>query len=81
MPQAAGRRRSSIAPHTPGAAATTVQIFDTRGALVRTLVDGERYEAGQHELALTTDGLPTGAYMVRVSQGSRSASHVLVVTR
>jgi hypothetical protein len=61
--------------------ATTVQIFDARGALVRTLVDGERYEAGQHELAITTEGLSTGAYMVRVSQGASNASHVLIVTR
>jgi len=66
---------------TANAGATTVELYDSRGALVRTLVNGERYEAGEHQLSFDTEGMAMGAYMVRVSQGNRNASQVMVVVR
>lgn len=39
-----------------------VQVWDTNGRLISTLVDG-RMIAGNHQVALTTDGLSSGIYI------------------
>ncbi|MEP0546138.1 MAG: FG-GAP-like repeat-containing protein [Rhodothermales bacterium] len=57
-----------------------VRVFDARGRLVETLVDGRR-AAGEHTLALSTRGLASGSYVVRVETASGTVSRMLTLTR
>lgn len=66
---------------TAASGPVSIQIYDLRGSVVRTLVDGDRYEAGMHQLPFSTEGLPSGYYVVRLTQGEKSATRVLSVTR
>ena len=56
-----------------------VELYNPKGELVRTLVDNQRYEAGQHEVMVNTADLPSGVYMVRVLQDGQASSRVMVV--
>ncbi len=58
----------------------SVRVFDARGRLVATLADGQR-PAGEHTLALSTRGLASGSYVVRLDAGGVAASRTLTLTR
>jgi hypothetical protein len=58
----------------------TLELFDVRGARVRTLVDAEMMDAGSHEVTLDVEGLPAGYYMASLRQGSQRSTHVVVVS-
>ncbi len=47
-----------------------VQIWDTNGRLISTLVDG-RMHAGNHEISWATDGLASGVYMYTLETKSQ----------
>ncbi|HVZ41560.1 MAG TPA: T9SS type A sorting domain-containing protein [Candidatus Kapabacteria bacterium] len=66
---------------TPVAGDATVQLFDTRGTLVRTIASGEHFDAGDHELSINTSDIPSGAYLVRLIQNGRGVSRSLMVVR
>jgi len=57
----------------------SMQLYDTKGELVRTVVEDRRYEAGEHEVTVNTDDLSNGVYMVRLAQEGKVTSRVLVV--
>ncbi len=57
----------------------SLALYNPKGELVQTLVDGDRYEAGEHELVVNTSDLPNGIYMVRMLQNGHAASRVMVV--
>ena len=63
---------------TPGDA--QVRVFDARGRLVATLADG-RQTAGEHTLRLSTAGLASGSYVVRLDVDGVAASRTLTLTR
>lgn len=62
----------------PGTGAVRVEIFDMQGSRVALLAD-EQMVAGPHALAFRTDGLATGAYMVRVNLEGIVHSRVVTV--
>ncbi len=47
---------------------TLIQIIDTLGRMIKTLVDGE-YLAGTFKIPFNTDGLPPGIYYARFQNG------------
>lgn len=74
---ASGSTRVTFA--SPASGDVTMQLFDTRGELVRTVVENARYEAGEHDVMVNTNDLPNGIYMVRLTQDARVTSRVMVV--
>lgn len=54
-------------------ATTKLQIYDLMGNLISTLIN-ETLNSGFYRRDFTTDGLPAGAYMLRLISGSESAS-------
>lgn len=56
---------TTVAFELPEAGAVSIAVYDVKGRLVRTLVEGQR-EAGRHEVTLDGHGLPSGIYMVRM---------------
>lgn len=56
-----------------------LELYDLRGALVRTLLD-ETLGAGEHHLPVPDD-LPQGAYFLLLQAGGGVSSHPLAVTR
>ncbi|MDB5032764.1 MAG: repeat protein [Chlorobi bacterium] len=72
---------ASVAFESTGSAPVTLQLFNTNGELVRNLIDAERYESGTHQIGVETGGLSNGVYVVRLVQGDRTASRVMVVVR
>lgn len=53
-------------------------IYDTRGAVVRTLLDS-RKGAGSHSVVFDGRGLPNGVYFCRLAVGASSATRKLVI--
>ncbi len=71
----------------PAAARVELSIFDIRGRLVATLVDGYR-DAGVQEVYWEAAGLPSGIYCARINTvplsgeaGSRSAVQKLILLK
>ena len=57
-----------------------LRLFDVRGRLIRTLVDGMR-GPGFHRIPLSGDGLGSGVYFARFEAGSYRSSRKLVHLR
>lgn len=66
---------------TPTPAPVTLAVYDARGTVVRTLIDGERFEVGEHSITFNTDGLPNGLYVARLWQGGDEVSQSIVVVK
>jgi hypothetical protein len=64
----------------PVAGKVSLQIYDTAGRLVTTLVDGWR-SAGMHELTWDASGLPSGMYLAKMQAGGYSASGKMVLVK
>jgi len=59
--------------------AVRLAVYDLRGRLVRTLVDGV-LPAGRHEITLQADGLPSGAYLCALTvRGERHVQRLTLV--
>jgi hypothetical protein len=58
----------------------SLQVYDTAGRLVQTLVDGWR-EAGSHEVTFDASSLPSGVYVARLQAGILSATQKLVLMK
>jgi hypothetical protein len=65
----------------PAGGGVSLTIFDERGAQVRTLADGTRFEAGTHLLFLDAGALPDGYYVARLVAGGRVVARPLVLVR
>lgn len=59
----------------------TLTLLDARGAVVMTVVDGERLPAGRHERMVDVSSLPSGAYFQRLTIGSVSAIKPVQIAR
>jgi hypothetical protein len=57
----------------PEPAPVNVRVYDVTGRLVHTLVDAD-LQAGFHEVAWDTNGLPGGVYIVMLETGTVSRS-------
>jgi len=88
----AGLQLAEVAPNPVTGAATirfttgtsdpvSLRVYDENGALVRTLLDGEKLENGEHTLTLDAAGLPNGVYRARLTQGTHAVSRPLVVLK
>lgn len=55
-------------------------VFDVLGRRVAS-VDSRPFGAGEHTLALPTDALPAGTYLLRLHAGDATTTHALVVAR
>lgn len=58
----------------------SLQVYDTAGRLVTTLVDGWR-EAGTHEVTFDGSRLPSGVYLYTLSAGGQSSSGKMVLLK
>jgi hypothetical protein len=68
------------------AATIQLEIFDSNGKLVRTLVDGESYEAGKHHISWDGKGISgqpssSGVYFYRISSGSSSKTLAMILKK
>ncbi len=70
-----------VAWRTANAGAVTMQMFDMAGRPVRNVVTDDRMEAGEHETAIDTDGLPAGVYLLRIAQGAAAVTRAVNVVR
>ncbi len=59
---------------------TKLELYKSSGELVGVLVNGEQ-SAGLHELTLTTEGLPSGVYYLRLSSGHFTDTKPLVIAK
>ncbi len=66
---------------TPSAGPVSLKIFDARGNEVASLIDGDRYEAGEHQVVFNAEDLPNGYYMARLMQGEQTTSRSLVLLK
>jgi hypothetical protein len=57
-----------------------VTVYNPRGQVVRTLVDGHR-EAGVHQLRLEADGLASGVYFYRIDAGPYSDTKKMLLMK
>ncbi len=55
----------------------TIEIYDSIGRRVATVVDGN-FEAGSHAVTWDAPGTPAGVYFVRLQSGGRQATQTLV---
>ena len=58
----------------------TLKVFDVMGREVAELVNGEK-TAGQHTISFDARGLPSGVYICRMTAGSFSATHKMMLLR
>jgi lysophospholipase L1-like esterase len=64
----------------PVRADVSIRIFNTLGAEVATLVEGER-AAGVHQAIFNASGLPSGVYFCRMMAGNFTANRKLLLVR
>lgn len=71
---------SSIAYTVPSGGMTRIELFNVRGEMVRSIVNGNR-ETGSHREPLNLEGLANGTYVVRLVNAGAVASRKLYVAR
>ncbi len=71
---------TTIAYSLPRDARVQLQVFNVRGQLVRTLVDGTQ-PAGRHEVGFDGTGLPSGAYFYRLAAGGEVVSKQMMLVK
>jgi hypothetical protein len=56
---------------------TKIEVYDERGVLVRTLVDGDR-PAGEQRVHFDASSLPSGVYICRISAGGWTTTRAMI---
>ena len=69
--------RTTVAVSLPAAGHMRAEVFDLQGRRVAVLADEER-SAGRHELTWRGDGVPAGAYWVRITTPSGRTTRAVV---
>jgi len=64
----------------PAPAHVRLEVFDTAGRLIRTLVE-ERRQAGSHAVTFDGSGLPSGLYFARLTAGDYTQTQKLVLLK
>lgn len=57
---------------------TTVELVSAQGVVVRTFVSG-RLKDGEYDMSFSTEGLPAGAYFLRMSTAAYSSSQNVII--
>lgn len=70
---------SEIAFATAGTGSVRLELFASTGAVVRSIVDAERLESGEHRVAFDATGLAAGMYLARLTEGERTATHLVII--
>ncbi len=61
------------------AADVRLALYDVMGRQVRTLLDGVRRSAGEHEINVSTAGLHAGCYFVRLTAGGEARTRTVAL--
>jgi len=72
---------ATISFHSASSEPTWLELYDERGELVRNVIDGIRYDVGEHAVSISTDGLANGLYLARLRQGTSSATRTMIVMK
>lgn len=72
--------RTTISFDLPANAFVTLEIYDTRGRTVATLIRREM-EAGEHRVPWSADGLAGGIYLYRVTAGETAGTGKLLLLK
>ncbi|NUN07648.1 MAG: S8 family serine peptidase [Ignavibacteriaceae bacterium] len=72
--------QTTISFHLPSRQFILIKISDILGNTVANIAEG-MYEAGEHSLSFSPDGLPSGVYFYTLSSGERSRSRKMLITR
>ncbi|TKJ42356.1 hypothetical protein CEE37_01355 [candidate division LCP-89 bacterium B3_LCP] len=64
----------------PATANVNLSIYDIRGAVVTSLVDGYR-QAGSHEITFNAASLPSGIYLARLESGGQTFVQKLILMK
>ena len=72
--------RATVRLGLPTSAPVRLEVFDVRGRRVAVLAEDER-PAGWHDLAVETDGLAPGVYVVRMAAAGEVLTRTLTVVR
>lgn len=71
---------TTIAYSLPANARVQLQVYNVRGQLVRTLVDGTQ-DAGRHEVAFDGTGLSSGTYFYRLVAGDKVETRQMTLVK
>ncbi len=71
---------TAISYQIPEARHVSLQIYDTAGRLVTTLVDGWR-EAGEHQVTFDGSGLASGVYLCRLQADKQTTSGKMLLLK
>ncbi|TKJ42357.1 hypothetical protein CEE37_01360 [candidate division LCP-89 bacterium B3_LCP] len=71
---------TTISYSLPTEAKVKLSIYDIRGAVVTSLVDGFR-QAGSHEITFNAASLPSGIYLARLESGGQKSVQKLVLIK
>jgi hypothetical protein len=66
---------------TTASAPVSLALYDAEGRVIRTVIDNERYESGQHALPFNTDGIPGGWYLLRLRQDGIEVTRPMTIIR
>ena len=77
---------TTITFNVPASGYVNLNIYDARGALVKTLADGVAYGAGRHTMRWNArndagDGAPSGVYFARIEHGSATHTQKIVLLK
>lgn len=64
----------------PSVADVTLELFNSRGQEIQRM-SFARLSAGRHEIAMPSEPLSSGLYFVRITAGSRSATHKVTILK
>ena len=64
----------------PSSTSVRLQIFDTRGSLIQTLVE-QKLSAGEHQLRFDGSSLPSGTYLYRLETPYGSSSKTMTLIK
>ena len=59
----------------------SIELFDTKGTLVNTLISRAVHESGNHKVEVNVGELPSGTYTIRLSTSETGLAKTLVVTK
>lgn len=56
-----------------------VEAYDIKGEKVATILDGAKLNKGQNNISWDTNALPTGAYIIKIKQGTTFSQHKIIL--
>jgi hypothetical protein len=72
---------TTISFELPAESRVRLEVYNTLGQVVATLIGGEMRTAGGHTVEFDAAGLPSGVYFYRIHAGSFTAMHKMVLMK